>query len=248
MQEQNFSEKVLEQIKEHKIQPTARWLLGLQDSIVWALVLASLVIGGLTTSVVLFLFEFNEWDLYDRVSHNFWAFLLLSLPYFWLIILVIFVIFIVYNFRHTKGGYKYGSLYVILGSVILSIGLGYIFYYLGLGNAIDQVLEDRAPLYGQLMNRKQIILHHPDGGVLPGKIIQVISPQQLLIMDIRNRQWQVLVSDSVKDCPCQQGQKIIAIGQPMPNNLFVAEMIRELRPDFVPPVRREPFLQIWFRP
>lgn len=245
MQDQNLSEKILDQIKQQKLQPIAKWFFWLKDSVVWFLVIVSLLIGGLATSVILFLFEYNEWDLYEKIVPSFWAFVLLSLPYFWLIILIIFVIFIFYNFKHTKGGYKYRSLYVIVSSVILSIILGLVFYNLGLGKAIDQVFEANAPLYGKLINRKQIVLHHPEKGILPGKIIKVINPQELLIMDIRNHEWQVLISDTVKDCPCQLGRKIIAIGQPLENNFFAADFIRELHPAFTPPGNRQPIFRIW---
>jgi hypothetical protein len=247
MQEYNLSEKILDKIKEKKIQPTAKWFFWLKDSVVWFLVIISLIIGGLATSVILFLFEYNEWDLYDKIAPNIWAFILLSLPYFWLVILLIFVIFILYNFKHTKGGYKYRSLYVIISSVLISIILGFIFYNLGLGNAIDNVLEDNAPLYGQIINRKQTVLHHPEKGILPGQIIKIINPRELLILDISNQQWQILISDSVQECPCQLGRKIIAIGQPLKNNIFLANFIRELRPAFEPPVSRQPSFRIWLR-
>ena len=83
MSENNIPNQVLEKIK--NIRPTPRWQFLLRDYSVWILGAVSLALGSLSFSVVLFMLANNDWDIYSEISNSFFKFLLITLPYFWLV-------------------------------------------------------------------------------------------------------------------------------------------------------------------
>lgn len=244
MEQNNLADKILGEIKDKHLHPKPKWEFIVKDSVVWVLVIVSLGIGSLATSVVIYMIDNNEWDLSKKINGNIVTFVFVTLPIFWLVILAIFVLFIYYNFKHTKGGYKYRAYGVIIASVSFSLISGVLLYNLGLAQAIDDVFEAKAPLYTSLVNRKQQLFHHPELGVLPAQVVQVLSPTELLVIDPRQNQWQVLIGELEGDCPCQEGRKIIAVGEMMDTGVFKALQIRELRPEPPKPQRIQQYFQL----
>jgi hypothetical protein len=237
MENESLSSKVIEQIQEKHIQPTPKWEFALKNVVVWVVLGFLLVVGSLGSSVIIFMIDTNQWDLYDKVHHNIVAFVFASLPYFWLIILALFISAIYYYFHQTKSGYKYHAYAIVLASFLFSSFLGLIFYNAGFARTIDQLFEKRVPLYSNFTNPRQKVLARPEFGVLPGQIVQIVSPQELIIMDIKNKPWNVLLSSAVIECPCFIGNQIIALGEAEPNHTFNAYEIRELKPRLKRPQR-----------
>lgn len=244
METESFSSKIIEQLKIKHISPKPRWEFVLKNVALWLTLAILLVVGSLASSIIIFMIDTNQWDLYDNIRHNALAFFLASLPYFWLIFLGLFILGIYYYFRQTKSGYKFHAYAIVLASFILSSVLGLVLYNAGLAHAIDRVFEEKVPMYGKIINSRQNILSHPEFGILPGKIIQVISPSELVIIDISNHPWGINLAPSVKDCPCFPGNRIIAVGEKQANNNFVAYEIRELRPNFKRPQRVWQYFQL----
>ena len=81
-----------------------------------------LIIGGFSFGVIIYLIQNKDWDLYAEMNESFASFVLLSLPYLWFVLLALFFIIAYFNFKHTKSGYKFKLYYVLLISIILSIG------------------------------------------------------------------------------------------------------------------------------
>jgi hypothetical protein len=230
MNHANLAQDILDKIKDKKIKPTPKWEFFLKDSVIWFLVFVSLIIGALATSVIIFMFDNNQWDLSAYITESFLAFILVTLPYFWLVILFIFLCFIYYNFKNTRSGYKYRASSVIIGSIALSIFLGFIFYNFGLGREIDEVFAQKAPLYKQVINQRQKVFHHPENGVLAGQVWQVINPREFKLEDINRQNWLVVKDLPLLDFPVQEGQAVILIGQRTGDFQFQAVNIRIIRP------------------
>jgi hypothetical protein len=237
MENESLSSKVIEQIQEKHIQPTPKWEFMLKNTALWAVLGFLLVVGSLASSVIIFMIDTNQWDLYDNVHHNIVAFIFASLPYFWLVFLALFIAAIYYYFHKTTSGYKYHAYAIVLASFVVSLFLGIIFYNAGLARAIDLVFEKRVPLYSNLINSRQRVFFQPEFGVLPGQIVQVVSPRELIIMDIQNNPWNIFLSPAIMNCPCFIGNQIIALGEEEPNHRFNAYEIRELRPNINRPQR-----------
>jgi hypothetical protein len=230
MENESISSKVIEQIQEKHIQPTPKWEFALKNVVIWVVLGFLLIVGSLGSSVIIFMIDTNQWDLYDNVHHNIVAFIFASLPYFWLIVLALFISAIYYYFHKTTSGYKYHAYAIVLASFVASTFLGLIFYNAGLARTIDQLFEKRVPLYINLINNRQKVFTRPEFGVLPGQIVQIINPQQLIIRDIQNQPWIVLLSSAIIECPCFIGNQIIALGEEEADHVFNAYEIRELKP------------------
>ncbi|MCX6740697.1 MAG: hypothetical protein NTZ49_05745 [Candidatus Parcubacteria bacterium] len=244
MENNTISSKIIEQLKEKHISPKPKWEFVLKNTALWLFLAVLLIVGSLASSVIIFMIDTNQWDLYEKARHNLFAFILASLPYFWLVLLGLFLAAIYYYFFKTKNGYKYHAYAVILGSFILSIFLGLIFYNSGLAHAIDEVFNRRMPFYTEWLNPRQKIFNRPEFGVLPGQIIQVVSPNELILTDIKNENWKVLISPEIINCPCSLGNHIIAVGEEENNYIFKAVEIRELRPHFVPPHQLHQYFEL----
>src|SRR3989339_797248 len=64
-------------------------------------------------------------------------FLLITLPYFWLVFLLLFLLAAYYNFKNTKQGYKFPFYKISLISILSSMLIGVFLYNLGIAQAIE---------------------------------------------------------------------------------------------------------------
>lgn len=230
MTNDNLADEILEKINDQHIKPRPKWEFTLRNYFGWCLVVVSLIIGAMAFSVVIFMFNNNQWDLYDEVSGNMIAFILATLPYFWLIILAAFAYFVYINFKNTPRGYRYSAFLVIMAGVLISMIFGFIFYNLGLGQAIDDVFARKAPLYNQLINRRPRLFYHPENGILPGRIREIINPEQFMLDDFNRNEWLVIKDVRIVNLPLREGQPVIVIGDRVNQFEFYADDIRVLKP------------------
>ncbi|MFZ4631628.1 MAG: hypothetical protein ACOYL8_00280 [Patescibacteria group bacterium] len=205
-----FESKLLAKIKECKICPKPRWQFLLKDYTVWLAGILSLIIGSAAISVMIYLFKFNDWEIYEQTKKSFLEFFILTLPYFWFVFLGIFVLIISYNLKHTKSGYRYTTFYVIGASVILSIILGTIFFFAGLGEKLDNILGSQAPFYDQVINRHVDFWSKPSEGRLSGVVIGIDDGGKFILIDRGGEEWLV---NTEKSQPFTK--EIIIISQPI---------------------------------
>jgi len=140
MRKPNFVDKVLETIEKEKISPITKRHFLMRECSIWGVALVSLVVGSLAFAVVLYMIINNDWDVYENINDSLIEFIILSLPYFWLLLVSLFIITVEYYLKHTKKGYRYQIHTIIFVSVAGSVVLGTLFYNIGLGRAIDTVL------------------------------------------------------------------------------------------------------------
>jgi len=186
----NISEEVLNRIKENHIKPRGRWEFLLKKYFVWALSILFVVVGGLATSVVIHLLNTNDWDLYRNVSDSFWTFLLLTLPYFWILLFIIFAFVVSYNIRHTNKGYNYPLSVIIIISITASIALGGAFYNFGFGHKLDRTLTAATGPYNRVFCHNTVVWQRPAAGMIVGEIVGV-EKQVCYLIDMDGNQWEV---------------------------------------------------------
>ncbi len=192
----DFENKLLAKIKDKKISPKPRWQFLLKDSVVFLAGLMALLIGAAAISVMIYLFKYNDWEIYDQTKKSFLEFFILTLPYFWGIFLAFFVFILSYYLRHTKKGYHYSELLIIGASIILSVILGTCFYAAGFGEKLDNILGSRAPFYDQIINRHVDFWSRPNEGRLSGLVIDKSIPGQFVLVDRGNQAWVVDIENS----------------------------------------------------
>lgn len=189
---ENFNAKLLGKIKGEKISPKPRWQFLLKNYMIWASGLIALLIGAAAISVMIYLFKYNDWDLYKLAHKTFGEFFLLTLPYFWFIFLAFFFLVVYYNFKHTKGGYRYPIYIIAVASVAASVVLGFSFYAVGLGEKIDDVLGRKAPFYDRFINRNLDFWSSPEEGRLAGLIVASSEEDYFILVDRRSGEWAVV--------------------------------------------------------
>jgi hypothetical protein len=193
----NISEKVLEKIKEEKIIPKPRWQFLLKNYVLWTIFGASIIVGSLSLAVILHTTFENDWDIYRYLDKSLLEYILISLPYFWIILLAILLAVAYYDYRHTKTGYRYRYYWIVLGSILVSFILGLGFLRLGMGKEIDEVFTRHVPYYSGTLKHKKEIWSHPEKGLLAGRIKIIIDDKDFNLEDFRGKVWEVRESNIV---------------------------------------------------
>ena len=188
MTTKNLGKKILETIKKKHITPKPKWEFLLKDYFLWILTFLAMIIGGFAFSVIIYMFKNNDWDIYKYMDDSLLGFIFGTLPYFWILFLVIFIAAGHYNFKHTKKGYKYHLHLMIIVNILVSIFLGTILYDAGVGQAIDQALSERMPFYEKFINRRMMMWKQFEKGRLAGLIIEVEDVEYFTIKDY-SRRW-----------------------------------------------------------
>jgi len=228
---QKLCDKVLCKIKGEKIEPRPRWQFLLKDYFIWLAFAISVLVGGLAFCVALSITVDNDWDIYKYLNVNPTQHILLSIPYLWIILLLLFLGLAFYNYKHTKGGYRHGT-FVILGfSVVGSVIVGSIFHSMEMGREIDRIFVKNVPLYQKIhccCHRKDI-WSQPEKGLLGGRILSVRMEDGFDLEDFQGLVWQVEKdSQAFVGSPVlvQEGREVKLIGEKRAEKLFWAWEIR----------------------
>ncbi|OGF25410.1 hypothetical protein A2331_01180 [Candidatus Falkowbacteria bacterium RIFOXYB2_FULL_34_18] len=231
MNKKSLSERIFNKIKEKKIIPRPRWEFLLKNYIVWLLGVISLIIGSLSVSVIIFMFKFSDFDIYESLHNNFFEFLISNLPYFWIIFLILFIVVADYNFKQTKKGYKYKLSTIILSSIIISIFLGSSLFAFGSGELIDNIMSRQAPFYSELINRNIKNWDNPEGGKLIG-IVAAIQKNDLNLLTHDQKEWVVFYNSNqvLPQKEIKVGEPIRIIGEKQEENIFKAKQILLMPP------------------
>ncbi|RJQ33574.1 hypothetical protein C4566_03450 [Candidatus Parcubacteria bacterium] len=222
MVEKNISQEVLEKIKGSK--PKPKWEFLLKDYLIWFLGFISLALGALSFSTILYMFFHNDWDVYVHINNNIFTFIFLTLPYFWLIFLALFISVAQYNIRHTKEGYKFELHKIVIASIAISIILGSLLYNIGVGQAIDNVIATRVPFYHKFINQRRQIWLQTDKGLLAGVVVAQ-DGDNFIIKSIDGRDWLVLTENARMPFKPQDGEPVRCIGETLGDGIFGAKEI-----------------------
>ena len=228
------SKKILEQIKESKIKPTPKWHFILKNYSIWTAFAFSVLIGSLSFSVMLYILMDGNWDVYKYVDKSFIEYIILSLPYFWILFISAFIALTYYNYKHTKKGYKYASYLVIVLSIIVSFVFGGTLFAFGLGEKIDQILSHNIPYYQQkIIENKIERWHHPRDGLLIGTMQEAVSDEKIIIKDFENKEWQVKLQEKVPKEILEKrlNEEIRMIGEMQGEDEFNANALKGCRRD-----------------
>jgi len=225
MTENNFTEKLITRIKSENIAPRPRWHFLLKNYMVWLSGVLALLFGSVGVSVIIYLLKYNDWEMGLRAHKSFWEFLLLTMPYFWLVFLGLFIFILYYNLKHTKKGYRYPLSFIVSFAVLSSIIVGEVFFLVGLGEKIDNVLGSRAPFYKEVFNPQLDFWFNPRAGRLAGVIISTSSGLHLI--DPAGKDWEILVGDDGQLVNrLSPGSPINITGKMISDNSFAAEFIK----------------------
>lgn len=228
----NFGKELLEKIKEKKLKPKSRWHFLLKRYGIWTIGIFSLVIGALAFSVIIYFLKYNDWDIYEELSDSFLGFVFLTLPYFWLLFLLLFIFIIYYDLKHTKKGYRYSLPIVLAISVGSSMLLGAIFFQAGFGEIIDEAAGKNLPLYERFINPRVQLWTQPEHGRLSGLVIKKLSEDEIIVLTHEMLKWNALLFDAKRpnDFKIKVGRPIRLMGEKTGNQVFHAIKILPVGP------------------
>ena len=224
----DLSKDILQKIKKDEVRPYPKEYFLLKRSVIWTVFGLSIFLGSVASAIALFQLRYAEWDLYKHLSHSLAEFVLLVIPFFWLIFLLGFTGFACYYFRRTEQGYRYAAVWVISLSIALSIIGGALLYSTSLPERLESVFQVNVPFYRKLQERKQKVWMSPAQGLLAGTITKVVSEQKVEIRDLHGNNWVIDIADTIWRGRLRPAEdlKIKILGHMKEQGRFVANEIR----------------------
>lgn len=224
MENKNISQIVLERIKGEGLKPISKSVFSVRRVLFWTAVTISLIVGAFTFLLVLSSLFNNDWDLYDKFGLSF---VFKTLPYFWIVSLIVFVILGEYYYRKTLHGYRHTLIVVVGAYMASSIIFGSLFYVLKLGDLIEKSLSEVSPVYRNIILNRHEVWTHPEEGLLSGKITK-INDGTIEVVDSNGTFWIIDTTSSSNrgKVEIEVGERIKIMGDIIDNNNFSADEIR----------------------
>ncbi|MEA3272642.1 MAG: hypothetical protein U9P90_03155 [Patescibacteria group bacterium] len=220
-----LSDKILEKIKETRIAPKSRWKFLLKNYLVWASGILFLIIGSMSVAVIIYIVRNNDWDISSQITNSLAKFILITLPYFWIIFLIIFSVVIYFNFKQTKRGYKYPSYVIVLGVALISVVFGTMFYNVGLGQAIENVVSEKVPIYRNHLDLRAKVWDQPEKGLLRG-VVEKVNEENLHIKNFEGKIWVIKNKLRKENFNFKKGEHLKILGEKINDENFDANDIR----------------------
>lgn len=230
---EKFIERGLEKIREEKIVPTARWKFETKNFLWWLALGVSVLAGGISISILVFLVTQLDWQIYAHLGDSFWETFLIMFPHVWFLLMAFFVFFSYRNLRNTKKGYRLEWFFVWGAIVGGSVLLGLVFYFSGASEKLNQVFASSVPGYEKVIHTKEDQWSQPEKGLLSGEIISKQTEEGTEVLNLKTFQdedWQVSIDSQTVvrgKVDLQEGEEIKVIGkQKEQKNEFQAQEVR----------------------
>lgn len=223
----NF-DKILEKIETQNIEPTPRWYFQFKNLAFWSVFLVSIFIGSVAFSIILYSVQQTDFVLISHLKHSKMESFLVLLPYFWLILLLVFSLLAFFSFKNFKKAYKYSLVSILSLSVFLSIILGCLTFISGGAQFLERKFADKIEIYNSIEEKKIQHWMQPDSGFLAGTILEV-KIDTLVLEDFNQIKWQIYFKDVFIPPVIEitEGEQIKIMGEKTKEGYFVA---REIRP------------------
>ncbi|MFH1030881.1 MAG: hypothetical protein V1770_06535 [bacterium] len=227
IQNNDFDKKLLDTIKEKKMFPKPRWRFMLKNYFIWIAGGLSLILGATSVSLIIYVGRFDDWSIYQKIGKGIPKFILLGIPFFWLLCLALFVYLVYLNFKKTKTGYRYSIFAILMGAISLSVLFGFVFYYTGLSRRIDDIFGRKAPFYDRI-NPHIRLWSKPEEGRLSGLVLSK-DDDFVMVVDRLGKEWEVSSKDFYNREEIQIGESVRFVGEKISNNKFRAAEILPVR-------------------
>ncbi len=186
----NIADSIMDKIAEEKIVPRARWEFLMKNYLVWVVGIVAAIVGGVATSGVIFVFRNSDWVMYRRLSGSFFDHTLSFLPFLWIVLLAGFVYLAIYQMKHTKRGYKYPIILLVIANIFISGVLGTILYGVGYAHILDTHASRVLPLYKAVEEKREALWVQPEKGLLAGIVLSTTT-DAFFLQDYLGETWEV---------------------------------------------------------
>lgn len=182
-----LKDRVLSAIDNECVTPKPRYLFLCLASLVWLSWGISVFVGGVALAVLFFVSTHRYYDMYEASHDNFITFFLSVLPFVWVILLIGMLALAVRQLRSTTRGYRWSVAMLGGSSVLLSVGLGALFYSGGFGWWLDDWLGAHAPMYMSQAERERELWQQPAAGRLIGSLAD--TDDDMIFEDVVGNRW-----------------------------------------------------------
>lgn len=184
------SKKIINKIKKENIKPMPKWYFVVPNILIWLVFILLVFIGAAAFSVILLSIEQTDFDLISHITHSRTELILGLLPFFWIVVLLIFLVAAIFTFKKSKKGYKFGWLRLLGYSTLISILLGALFFVEGGSHWLESTFAKQVSYYESINEKKQKMWMRPEEGFLSGTIEKVDS-NILQLIDFNANKWDV---------------------------------------------------------
>jgi len=137
----NVKDQVLKEIEIQGIKPTSRFYFISRNYFFGLLFIVSVVIGAISFSAIL-----NQLILGSQLTKGAQPFMtpalfFISIPLFWIFLLVCFTASAWYNFKRTDGAHRKENAIIVLASILFSLLFGLLLFRIGLAENLDHVMR-----------------------------------------------------------------------------------------------------------
>lgn len=221
------SNKIIDRIKKENIKPIPKWVFISKNILIWLAFLFAIIIGALAFSVILFSIQQTDFDLIAHMSHSGVEYILGLLPFFWIIILVVFIVISIFSVYHSKKGYKLAWSRLVAANVALSILLGSLFFIAGGARKLEKTFAIHVSLYESIEKKKLKIWMMPEEGYLAG-FIKNNQDNTLQLVDFDSVSWTIDFKDAfiAPVLSLEKDEQVKLIGTMQSQGHFSAEEIR----------------------
>jgi len=192
MENKDISQIALEKIKENGIKPISKNVFNIKRVIFWSLVSFSVIVGAISFAIVLSILFTNDWYLYNKLG---FGFIFKSLPYFWLLSLLVFTVLGDFYYKRTYFGYRHRTITIVGVYIILTIVSGSILHIIGIGRIVEDSISKNIPMYRGFMFDKNEFWSHPENGLLSGEIIE-INKNLIQVIDSSGIIWVIDIGNA----------------------------------------------------
>jgi len=194
----DLKSQILTRIEKDSLCPRPRYIFGSKECAVWSLWFLTVLLGALSIAITLFVVMHRQYSLYEVTHKSFFAFVIEVLPYLWITVFSLMVIFAVYNLRHTKTGYRYPLWQILGSSLILSLAGGSLLHLAGAGFTLDKMMGNLSKEYTSQERLELRFWQKPDEGRLVGVFLGAADgvPQPLfMLQDVHSTKWEMDITE-----------------------------------------------------
>lgn len=173
-------------IETEQIKTRSRVWFVMHDWAFWICWCISIFFGSLAFAATLFVFISSTSKIYLLTHESLMAYVLSSWPYLWMFSFVGMCAVAHLNLRHTPGGYRHSSVWLIGLNLGFTILLGLLLFLIGVGRVVEERVGGKIPRYEPVMIKQEMRWFSPGQGLLIGEVAAVNQATRYFILQAPN--------------------------------------------------------------
>lgn len=222
-----LSNRILDKIKKERVTPKSRHYFMLIHTLLGTAILTSVIVGGIAVAIVIRHFTVTDWELARKFAGGHVRSFFMLIPYIWIIFIGLTIFLADILFKQTKKGYRIAPWKIAIASIAISFVLGGIFFIANADKPVEESLRKNLRPYEQWENRRNEMFAAPEKGVLAGKIIEINSNEEWIIIDFKDKKWFVDISQAKThgEASFEIGMQVGMMGKMIDKDHFEAKQI-----------------------